>query len=109
MSTSINKSRHAIRTVAIAVSLAVGLASCSAAARTPTSYNASVERNFVAGCEGTGKADGITNTRSFCTCAYGELRKSLPFSQFKRVNTHLTDRGGRLPSEVTALVDRCTK
>lgn len=56
------------------------LAGCS---RTPTTYTSSVKTNFVKGCE----QGGLSN--STCTCTYGKIEASIPFKEFKNVQSKL--------------------
>ena len=102
-----HRTRHVVRTIATAGFIALAAAGCSSGQKAPNSYNAAVQKQFVEGCEKVGTSDGMKGVRAFCTCAYGELRDALPFSEFKKVNSGLTDHGGPLPQSVTRIVARC--
>lgn len=94
-------------TVAVAALVALAAAGCATGQKTPSSYSPAVQKQFIEGCVKVGMSDGVRSARSFCTCAYAELRDGLPFSQFKKVNSELTDNGGPLPGSVSRLVERC--
>ena len=98
--------RRSALSVGLAV-VALVLAGCSAAQRAPTSYTVSVQRNFVRGCETAGAGDGMRAPRPFCTCVYAAMRKTIPFAEFRKVNSLLTDQGGPLPAEIQSVVDKC--
>ncbi len=74
--------------------------------RTPDSYTGSVQRNFLKSCEAQSK-NSLSNPKKTCACSYAQIKKSIPFSRFKRINSDLADKPGPLPGEMATIVDNC--
>ncbi len=83
-----------------ALCLLAVLSAC-AGSRTPSSYTGSVRTAFIAGCQETGQTGGV------CTCVFRQLRLKVPFGDFERLNRQLADRPGRLPPNLTQLIEPC--
>lgn len=88
--------------------LCLGLLAGCAGQRTPTSYTQSVENNFLSGCVSTAKQDKtIASPTDFCNCAFKAIKKDVPFGDFKRANSKLTENPGKLPESFTKAYDSC--
>jgi len=98
--------------------LALGLlAGCTGSQKTPDSYTDSVEEHFLDGCNTTVAGDKKANEgefndvpADFCQCAYDALsnkKTGVPFSEFKKINSELTEEAGPLPESFTKVYADC--
>lgn len=96
--------------------VALGLLGGCAGQRDPGSYTDAVETNFVRGCTETSKSDvangdvaegAPTLDRSECQCAFTAIKKDVPFSEFKKINTDQIDEPSPLPESFTKAFADC--
>ena len=96
--------------------VALGLLGGCAGQRDPGSYTDAVEANFIRGCVGTSKDDQANGDvsesanvwgRADCQCAYDAIKKDIPFSEFKQVNSDQIEEPSRLPSSFTKVFADC--
>lgn len=89
--------------------LALALLVGCGAQRIPTSYTGSVEKNFKRACESQGRSEQVSDIKNVCACTYKQIKKTIKFSRFKKINSDLTDKPGSLPSDMAKIVDGCTQ
>ena len=109
------KSRSVL--TAVVLSLAVLLAGC-AQGNDPDTWETAeaqdgfpVKANFIDACEKANTdADGMSASQatSFCECAFGEVRESLTFEEFKQLDDDLrADAESDVPQSFEELVSGC--
>lgn len=99
------------RGVSRASLLALVLLGGCGAQRVPSSYTGSVEKNFNKACVAQGRSGGkdkVSDIKSLCTCSYREIKKTFRFSEFKKINSDLSEKPGPLPAKMVKIVDGCT-
>lgn len=108
--------RHRVAAPFLAAVVALGLLGGCTGQRDPGSYTDAVEKNFVNGCVGTSKDDAAAGDvaesanvwgRADCQCAYDAIKKDIPFSDFKKLNSDLIDEPGPLPESFTKAFADC--
>jgi hypothetical protein len=80
------------------------------------------EEDFLDGCVsvatsdnesiGTGGPGGVPTTRisspsDYCGCVFDEIRSTIPFAEFKQINSELRDEGGALPEGFRVAYGSC--
>jgi len=110
--------RSAGRTIVAKAFLAVAvllIATSCARHPIPTSYGgdgSGVEKNFIKGCVtpdlGEAGAKAVNSTK-VCTCAYAAIKATIPFSEFKSINSKLSKNPGPLPDKMLAILTKCQK
>ena len=78
---------------------------CTGRPSTPDQYGDTTERNFLRGC--TDEAEGVSDIDEVCRCTYDAIVEEIPYDEFKRVNSELSDNPARLPEPFQALLDGC--
>ncbi len=100
----------------LAAVVALGLLGGCAGQRDPGSYTDAVEENFVRGCTDTAKSDAASGdvaegkanyNRADCQCAFTAIKKDVPFSEFKKINSDLIEEPGPLPESFTKAFADC--
>lgn len=108
--------RHRALAPAVVAVVALGLLGGCAGQRDPGSYTDAVEANFIRGCTDTAKSDaaggdvaeGQPNyTRTECQCAFTAIKKDVPFSEFKKINSDQIEEPSTLPSSFTKVFADC--
>lgn len=108
--------RHRVTVPLLATVVALGLLGGCAGQRDPGSYTDAVEKNFITGCVGTSKDDAASGDgaesadvwgRADCQCAYDAIKKDIPFSEFKQLNSDLIEEPGPLPESFTKAFADC--
>ena len=76
------------------------LAACSEGGE-PTSFDDTVEANFLSGCETAAETDpGISPVaQRYCMCAYERVRAEIGFEDFKQLDDDVDDDPGRISSD----------
>jgi len=92
--------------IAVIVVLAV-LTACGTQ-RNPTSYTGSVQKNFIRSCQQQSKKDSVSGAQAICACSYKEIKKTIKFSRFKKINSDLTAKPQALPSDMVKIVEGCS-
>ena len=97
------KSRTTNRALAILlalVALALLMAGCGDSGE-PEEYNATVEENYVKGCElAIDESTRLTATKNdVCKCAYEEIKANITFEEFKRVDDKLRENINELDNQ----------
>ena len=74
------------------VAVVVLLAACGESGE-PTSYDDTVEGNFIRGCEVAAEADAAIRpvAPKYCACAYERLVAEIPFDDFKSLDDDVKD------------------
>ena len=99
---------------ALVVAVLLVGAACTGQERTPESYGnpgSKVETRFMEGCV---NPDGDETTedgpaRDVCQCTYDEVKKQIPFEDFKKINDDLSEEPGPLPANFLAILEDCQK
>lgn len=80
------------------------------------------EEAFLNGCESIAASDNdaiaadgpggesetrITSPASYCRCVFDEIRATVPFADFKKINSTLRDEGGPLPDGFRSAYETC--
>ena len=80
------------------------------------------EEAFLDGCESIAASDNdaiasdgpggesetrITSPSSYCRCVFDEIRATVPFADFKKINSELRDEGGALPNGFRSAYETC--
>jgi hypothetical protein len=98
--------RRARLLVAAAVALLL-LGACTGRPPTPTSYGETTEKNFKNGCEDSAEDEGVSDPVEDCDCAYKAIVDTIPFDQFKAINSDLSEDPGPLPPKMRQILDDC--
>jgi hypothetical protein len=94
--------------VLVAAALAlVLLAGCTGRPRTPTGFGEATEKNFRQGCTQSIKDEGIDAPADYCTCVYEAIVDSIPFDEFKEINSKLSENPQQLPDRLLKIRDGC--
>jgi hypothetical protein len=94
--------------VLLAVVLALVLvAGCTGRKKPPTGYGNTTKTNFPIGCVETANETGISNPTRYCKCSYKEIEATIPFEDFKQINSDLSDTPDSLPKELLKIRDKC--
>lgn len=94
----------------LAAAATVLAAGCSGGQRDPSGY-AGAEEAFLNGCVRVAESDNdaiengpsqpsqtrISSPSDYCRCVFEEMSATVPFADFKRINSTLRDEGGALP------------
>ena len=108
--------RHRVAAPLVAAVVALGLLGGCAGQRDPGSYTDAVEKNFIRGCVGTSKQDVASGDvaesanvweRAECQCAFTAIKKDVPFSEFKKINSDQIEEPSQLPSSFTKVFADC--
>lgn len=108
--------RHRLAAPLLVAVVALGLLGGCTGQRDPSSYTDAVEENFLDGCIGTSEDDAADGAvaeganvwgRAECQCAYDAIKKDIPFSEFKQVNSDQIEEPGPLPASFTKVFADC--
>ena len=91
----------------VAVLAIVLVAGCTGRKPTPTGYGNSTKTNFQLGCIETANETGVNRPTSYCKCSYREIVDTIPFEEFKEINSDLSDDPGPLPEKLLKIRDKC--
>jgi|SRR3954466_3189177 hypothetical protein len=96
----------------VAALMALLLLGACAGQRDPTGYGDTTKKNFHAGCIDASKDPKGSNmsaakAEAYCNCNYAKIVKQIPFSEFKKINSDLSDNPGPLPKEMLKIRDDC--
>ncbi len=95
----------------------LALSGCTGQPSAPGDYDGA-EADFLEGCQQIATDDAsaddakavIADPEAYCQCVWTELTDpdtGIPFDEFKKVNSDLTQNGGPLPDEFIEVYDRC--
>jgi hypothetical protein len=96
----------------LAALMALLLLGACAGQRDPTGYGDTTQKNFHTGCVASAKNDSqlsASEADDYCTCSYNRIVKDIPFSEFKKINSDLSDDPGPLPPKMQTIRDDCLK
>ena len=96
------RSRRRPRLILLAACAAVALlVSACFDEGTPTSFDDTVETNFLSGCELAAEADpGISPVaQRYCVCAYERVRAEISFDDFKNLDDDVKDDPDRISDD----------
>jgi hypothetical protein len=108
--------RHRLVAAVLVALVAIGLLGGCTGQRDPGSYTDAVEENFLKGCVGTSADDAESGEvsesasvwgRADCQCAYDAIKRDVPFSEFKQLNSDLIEEPGPLPESFTKAFADC--
>ncbi len=117
---TVTRARHSALAVAGKIALvllvAIVVSSCARRAPTPTSYGkagSTIEKNFISGCTGSKnrQASDQPASHSTCECLWKGIKNpktGIPFADFKKFNSELTNKNAPLPAVMQAIVAKCT-
>lgn len=106
---------------AMAAATLVFTVGCTNGQRDASNYD-DTEEAFLDGCVsiatsdneaiGGGSSEDAAETRissptDYCGCIFDEIRKTIPFSDFKQINSKLRDEGGALPDGFRDAYESC--
>ncbi|MBI2709366.1 MAG: hypothetical protein HYX34_06690 [Actinobacteria bacterium] len=99
------------RSIALVLFAVAVLGSACGGQRIPTSYGNTTQKNFIRGCEAerTSGAKVPAATTATCTCLYAGFRRTIPFSEFKKINEDQSKKPAPLPAKAIKVVDACAK
>jgi hypothetical protein len=96
----------------VAALMALLLLGACAGQRDPTGYGKTTQENFHKGCVASAKNDSnmsASKASDYCTCSYNRIVKDIPFSEFKKINSDLSDDPAPLPDKMLTIRDDCLK
>jgi hypothetical protein len=76
----------------------------------PTGYGDTTQKNFHTGCVDSAKNDShlsSSEAEDYCKCSYTKIVKQIPFDEFKKINSDLSDDPGPLPDKMLTIRDDC--
>jgi hypothetical protein len=59
------------------------------------------------GCLESTSEDLSVTPETYCECSYREIVDTIPFEEFKEINSNLSDEPAALPAEMQAIVEEC--
>ena len=81
------------------------LGGCTGRKPTPTDYGETTRTNFLLGCNEEADAAGVSKPDAYCKCSYSEIVKTIPYDEFKKINSDLSDDPGPLPPKMLKIRD----
>lgn len=94
---------------------------CTSGQRDASNYDGA-EESFLSGCVAIADSDNdaidaddalggsetrISSPSTYCRCVFDEVRATVPFADFKRINATLRDEGGALPGAFRGAYETC--
>jgi len=83
------------------------LGGCTGRKPTPTDYGETTRTNFLLGCNEEADAAGVSKPDAYCKCSYTQIVKTIPYDEFKEINSELSDDPAPLPKEMLEIRDQC--
>ena len=83
------------------------LGGCTGRPPTPTDYGDTTRTNFMRGCTEEAEGVNVSNPQDYCECSYTEIVKTIPYDEFKKINSELSDDPGPLPPKMVKIRDTC--
>jgi hypothetical protein len=86
------------------------LGGCSTRKPDPTSYGNTTRTNFLKGCEEKAKDPSnmsATEAEAYCKCSYAAIVDQIPFAEFKKINSDLSEHPDQLPEKMLKIRDDC--
>jgi hypothetical protein len=90
-----------------AVLALVLLGGCTGRPPTPTDYGETTRTNFMRGCTEEAEGVNVSNPQEYCDCSYKAIVKDIPYDEFKKINSELSDDPAPLPPEMVRIRDTC--
>jgi hypothetical protein len=83
------------------------LGGCTGRPPTPTDYGDTTRKNFMLGCTEEAEGAGVSNPQDYCECSYTTIVKTIPYDDFKEINSELSDDPAALPQKMLDIRDDC--
>ena len=60
-------------------------------------------------CNEEAAGANVPNPQKYCTCSYEAIVDTIPFDEFKEINSELSDEPGPLPKKMLDIRDECRR
>jgi hypothetical protein len=100
--------RRRARLGVLALSALFLLGACTGQS-TPTKYGDTTRTNFTKACVSSATEQHVSDPQGYCTCSYAAIVKQIPFEEFKKMNSDLSDNPDVLPPKLLKIRDDCLR